>query len=267
MKDIFERIFELKRERRVFCLTTLIKSDGSSPRDLGARMIVYPQGDIEYTIGGGALEKLVVEDAVNGFKERKNFTKRYNLVKKELEEGTPTGMACGGIVEVLFEYFYPEEILIIFGAGHIARAISEIAGLIGLSFIVVDNRKVFAKKEFFPEAVDVIYEDYKESFKKLNIDKNTYIVIVTYAHQFDSVCLEEALKTEAKYIGMIGSKNKVKTVFKEIEGKGLKIDERVHAPVGLDIGGKTPGEVALSIMAEIVKIKNRGSGKSMRELL
>ncbi|RLD15935.1 MAG: XdhC/CoxI family protein, partial [Caldiserica bacterium] len=79
MKDIFERIFELKRERRVFCLTTLIKSDGSSPRDLGARMIVYTEGNIEYTIGGGALEKLVVEDAVNGFKERKNFTKRYNL--------------------------------------------------------------------------------------------------------------------------------------------------------------------------------------------
>jgi len=267
MNDIFERVVELKKERRSFCLTTLIKEEGSSPRDLGTRMLVFPDGKIDFTIGGGALEKLVIKDALVGFKKKENFTKKYNLTKNDIKGEIPTGMYCGGNVEVLFEYFYPEEILIIFGAGHVAKAIAKLCNVLKFPYIIVDNRKDYAKKEYFPGVSEVVRSNYKESFKNLSIDENTYIIIVTYCHQFDSVCLEESLKTKAKYIGMIGSQNKVKTILKEIKKKGIKIDNRVYSPVGLDIGGNSPEEIALSIVSEILKVKYNLTGKSMRELL
>jgi xanthine dehydrogenase accessory factor len=263
-EDIFLRVSELCRMGKPFALATVVHVEDSTPRSAGARMIVFPEGSTEGTVGGGAVEKLVIENAVRMLAENKSARVVYDLGTGK--EGLATGMICGGRVEVLIESFRPGTTLFIFGAGHVGRKLSEFAELLGIPYWMVDNRKTYAAEELFPGAMGVVCEEFRESFGRLPIDENSFIIIVTYGHQYDSVCLEEALKTPAHYIGMIGSRKKVKAILDSLSAKGVPVnDERVFAPVGLDLGDSSPGQIGVSILAEILKLTSGGSGRHMRE--
>ncbi len=264
MKDIFYRISELRTSGRIFALATMVKAGQSTPRKPGARMIVFQNGKIEGTIGGGKLEQMVIEDATRAIQNKETTTKVYILSEGKRAENT--GMICGGKVEIFIEVF-PGNLprLVIFGGGHIAQKLGPMARLAGIPFWVVDDRKAFASEDRFPEAERVIHSPFSKAFSKIKITKSTYVVIVTNGHKGDAICLEKALKTPACYIGMIGSRVKVKTTFAALEKKGVRIgkEKRVYAPIGLKLGDHTPGEIAVSILSEIIKLKSGGTAEHL----
>lgn len=280
--DIFERIAALRKEGKPFALATVVHSEDSTPRKPGARMIVHRDGSVEGTIGGGALEKQVADDAVGLLGEGRTEKRTYDLGENRGDAGssaagsgrTPEGgqtssvlpALCGGRAEVLIESFSANLTLFIFGAGHVGKKLAELCAVLDIAHWVVDDREEFAKRELFPGAAGVLFSGFKESFSKLRINEHSRIVIVTYGHRHDGVCLEEALKTPAAYIGMIGSRAKVKALLESLASRGIDtVDPRIYAPVGLHLGDSSPGEIGVSIIAEILKIKSKGSGRHMRE--
>ncbi len=265
MQDIFSRIAQLKTKGSCFVLATIVHSEGSTPREPGARMIVLPDGNVEGTVGGGALEKRVIEDAIHLMGEGNSKKYVYDMGKdgKDIQ----LGMICGGKTEVLLERFGKSVKIFIFGAGHVGKKCAEMCSLLNLPFWVVDDRTDFARSEIFPGAVKVLLSDFSSSFSKLPIDQNSYVIIATYGHQYDGTCLEEAAHTEARYIGMIGSRRKVKTILQKLKKKGVNVDDpRIYAPVGLHLGDNSPEEISMSILAEIVKLKSEGTARHMREM-
>lgn len=248
--EVFNRIAELMKTGREFAVATIVSASKGTPRKSGTRMIIFPDGSTEFTIGGGQLERTAIKKGIKAIKDDKEIN-----FKVELKTGK-SGMACGGEVEVLVEVFKTTLRVIIFGGGHIGLALSRILDVIGMPYIVVDDRRDFVTSERFPNATKVRLSAYDKVVRDLRVDENTYCVIVTHSHRGDKRVLGDLLKTPAIYLGMIGSKNKVKTVLYSIGKEGIKVDtERIYAPIGLDIGGDAPEEIAIAIAAEILKVR------------
>ena len=252
MLDIYQEIVKLTAEGEEAALVTIVSTSGSTPREEGAKMLVKADGSILGTIGGGSLEIQVCQKAIEVI--RKGKPERLHF---RLKEGEEPGMICGGDLEVFIEPILSSPSLYIFGGGHISLSLAKIGKLLGFKITVIDDRAEFANPQRFPEAELTLAEDFNRVFPKLKIDKSSYIVIVTRGHERDELVLEWALGAKAKYIGMIGSRTKNKAVFAHLLAKGIpqELLDKVHAPIGLEINAQTPEEIALSIMAEIVKVR------------
>lgn len=254
-EDIFNK-------KNVACVT-VINTEGSVPRDSGSKMLVYEDGSIYGTVGGGMAEKIAVEEAVKAIKEGKNKKIELDLTPKGIDA------LCMGKQEMFIEvYLWPLKVFIM-GGGHVSKSLSYVLDFLSIPYTVVDDRKDIANRDNFKNAVDIINEFPHKAFSKLKIDKNSYIVIVTRGHSLDKECLEEAIKTDAKYIGMIGSRSKVKEIFKILNKKKLypDKDKRVFSPIGVNTGGKTPNEIAVSIAAEILAVSNNVKPIHMKEAI
>jgi xanthine dehydrogenase accessory factor len=258
MSHIYQKINELLDKQETFALATIVDYKGSVPRRL-AKMIVTRELKTYGTIGGGCVEGQVAEEAGLMLREgRKGVVlKSYDLVE---EEAGGVGMNCGGKIDVTIEIIEPEPRLIIAGSGHIASALAKLGQMLGFEITVIDP---MAKKDRFPEARLVISDFVETAMPTTHASPNTYIVIVT-RHKDDMPALKAALKTDATYIGLIGSKRRVLQAFQILLKEGyttLQLD-RINAPIGLDIGAETPDEIALSIMAEITQHRRFGHTKS-----
>ncbi len=259
--DFFQKINELQSRGMAAALITVVEARGSVPREAGAKMIVQHDGRIFGTIGGGAVEALVIEEAQQVIKNG-----RPRLVKHDLndEEGSDTGMVCGGNMTFFIEPLAVTEKLYIFGGGHIALYLSRLAELMGWRYAVIDDREEFCNAERFPKAEQLYVEAPGKTAAQLTTGHSDYIIIITRDHAYDYDVLREVLKSNAGYIGMIGSKLKRKQIYEKlITVDGVSDDRlaRVHSPIGLDIHAETPEEIALSIMAELVQVKRAGSMK------
>jgi xanthine dehydrogenase accessory factor len=254
MDDIYQEIVRVKTEGGEAALVTVVSASGSTPREEGAKMLVKPDGSIIGTIGGGSLEAQIIGEAVKVIRQGKPKRLHRSLTAKEAGD---EGMICGGDLEVFIEPILTPPTLYIFGGGHIALALTKMGKLCGFKIAVIDDRAEFASAERFPEAEFVLAEDFTKSFAQLRIDKSSYIVIVTHGHRHDEVVLEWAVSTPAKYIGMIGSKTKNETIFSHLRDRGVSKEhlDRVHAPIGLEIGAQTPEEIAVSILAEVIEVR------------
>jgi len=170
-----------------------------------------------------------------------------------------TGLVCGGTLDIFIEPVLPPALLYIFGAGHVALNLYKTAKSAGFDVSVIDDRESYANRERFPEAKEVVAEDFDKAMARLNPPESSFIVIVTRGHRDDMRVLRWAVQTSARYIGMIGSKRKTITIFRELVKEGLaeNLFERVHAPVGLDIGAITPEEIAVAITAELIAVRRR----------
>jgi xanthine dehydrogenase accessory factor len=254
--DIYQEIVRLSASGEDGAVATVIAASGSTPREEGAKMLVKADGSIMGTVGGGNIEKQVIQEALDVMRKGKARKLDYRLHSSG-EHGLETGMICGGDVEVFIEPIISAPRLYILGGGHIAIPLAKMARLADFKIIVIDDREGFATIERFPDAAEIITCDFAASYEKLKIDQNSYIVIVTHGHKGDETALEGALKTPAKYIGMIGSKEKNKAVFSHLLAKGFTQEElnRVHAPIGIKIMAQTPQEIAVSILAELILVK------------
>jgi len=251
--DIYAELARLSAAGEEAALATVISASGSTPREEGAKMLVRPDGSIMGTIGGGAMEKAVIKEALEVMRRGK-----ARKMEHRLSAGGELGMICGGDTEIFIEPITAAPPLFVFGGGHIAVPLVKMAGLAGFKITVVDERPDFASAERFPDAAGVLALDIPSAYARLNVDKGSYIVIVTHGHKGDEAALEGALKTPARYIGMIGSKEKNKAVFAHLLAKGFTQDDlaRAHAPIGLRIKAQTPEEIAVSILAEMIAVRH-----------
>lgn len=263
MLEVFERAAELLRDGDTIAVVSIVATSGSTPQKSGARMIVDARGASYYTIGGGGLEAAVIEDAVRAIENGKSLIKEYDLTGGS---GSTPAMACGGRATVVIDVVYPPLRLVIFGAGHVGRALAECARGLGFSISIVDDREDYLKPEPFGESVDLIQGPSEYEGELPALDQNCYVVICTRSHVFDLRVLRHAVGSDVAYLGMIGSRLKVKGAFEKLlsEGVSRREMERVHAPIGLDIGSKTPKEIAISILAEIIKTRNQDGRRDKR---
>lgn len=258
--NIFQKINELLEKGERFAVVTIIKSEGSSPRGVGARMIVLEDGRTFGTIGGGCAERGVKDLALKALDSGEPRTVEMKL---EEEEKGGIGMKCGGEIEVSIEILQSTPKLVLIGGGRVAVAVAELAEEIGFDAEIVDP---FAEKSNFPDSAKVVSKPVKEGLAEINVTPQSYIVIIT-RHKYDEPALKGSLKTDADYIGLMGSKTRVKSIFEKLEKEGIGREDlsRVNAPIGLDIGAETPKEIAVSIIAEIMK-ERRSPGSTGENL-
>jgi xanthine dehydrogenase accessory factor len=260
-EEIFQKANELLSKGETFAIATIVRTEGSTPRKLGAKMIVLKDGSTFGTIGGDCVESGAVAEALEAIKEGKSRT--VSMVLEEEEFGG-VGMRCGGKAEVYIEVINPTPKLLILGGGHVGAEVAKLGSGLGFSVTVIDPS---VKEENFPKLVKVIPEFIDKGISKVEITPQTYIVIAT-GHKYDEPALRAVINSEAAYIGMIGSKRKAATVYRNLLDEGVPEEnlKRVHAPIGLDIGAETPEEIAVSIIAEIVRERRKpeASGKSLK---
>ena len=256
--DIYEQIVELRRQGRRGAVATIVNVRGSIPSFHTAKMLVRDDGSIVGTIGGGCVEADVWQAAREVMESEKARTLKFDLNQDPKYD---TGLVCGGTLEVFVEPVLPPAILYVFGAGHVALHLCQAAANAGFEVTVTDDRSSYATKERFPTAREVLAGDFDETTQKLDPSESSYIVIVTRGHRDDMRILRWAVQTRARYVGMIGSKRKVIEIFKTLKQEGVPahLFDRVHAPVGLDIGAVTPEEIAVAITAELIAVRRQAS--------
>jgi xanthine dehydrogenase accessory factor len=261
--NIFLEAAKLHDQGVAFALATIIASKGSTPRN-DAKMIVKSDGSIRGTIGGGLAELFIIKEAMAAIEGNQSKVVEYNL-NSEAADGIQ--MLCGGEIAVFIEAVLPKPRIIMIGAGHVGLAISKLVEFLEYTLIIVDDREEFANSEKYPMAAGIFCDnDIEKVIAALHIDNNTYIVIATA--DADLPALKSVINTNAAYIGMIGSKRKVAIVNDLLQKEGISPErlQCIYAPVGLDIGSETPEEIAVSILAEILKVRNAKTGLSLREV-
>jgi xanthine dehydrogenase accessory factor len=254
--DIYEEIVRLRQEGRRGAIATIVNVRGSIPSFETAKMLIRDDGSILGTVGGGCVEAEVWQAAREVMESEKPRTITFNLNQDPKYD---TGLVCGGTLDIFIEPVLPPASLYIFGAGHVALNLYRTAKNAGFDVNVIDDRESYANRERFPEAKEVIAEDFDRAMARISPNETSYIVIVTRGHHDDMRVLRWAVQTQARYIGMIGSKRKTITIFRELVKEGIPehLFERVHAPVGLDIGAITPEEIAVAITAELIATRRR----------
>jgi xanthine dehydrogenase accessory factor len=229
---------------------------GSIPSFETAKMLIRDDGSMVGTVGGGCVEAEVWQAAREVMESEKPRTLTFNLNQNPKYD---TGLVCGGTLDIFIEPVLPPASLYIFGAGHVALNLYRTAKNAGFDVTVVDDRENYANRERFPDAKEIIAEDFEKAMARLRPSETSSIVIVTRGHRDDMRVLRWAVETRARYVGMIGSKRKTITIFRELVKEGIpeSLFERVHAPVGLDIGAITPEEIAVAITAELIAVRRR----------
>ena len=255
--DLFEEIVRMRRAGQRGALATIVHTNGSIPSFESSRMLVREDGTIAGTVGGGCVEADVWAAAKEVMVKEAPRKLVFNLNNEATYDN---GLICGGTVEVFVEPILPQPVVYLFGGGHVATAVAKAAQLAGFGIAVIDDREVFANKQRFPMAQE-IYTTFEEAFEKIQPNGSSYLVIVTRGHKEDMRVLAWAVRTPARYVGMIGSKRKVLSVYRALEKDGYKIEEfdRVFAPMGLEIGALSPEEIAISIVSELVAVRRNSA--------
>jgi xanthine dehydrogenase accessory factor len=262
--DLFEEIVRMRREGKRGALATIVHTNGSIPSFESSRMLVREDGTIAGTIGGGCVEADVWAAAREVMQKEAPRKMVFNLNNAANYDN---GLICGGTLEVFVEPILPQPMVYLFGGGHVSMAVAAAAHAAGFGVGVVDDREQFANKQRFPMAQE-IFTSYEDAFARLKPTASSYLVIVTRGHKEDMRCLAWAVRTEARYVGMIGSKRKVLSVYEALEKEGYRAEEfaRVYAPMGLEIGALTPEEIAISITAELIAIRRNAADAAHKKV-
>jgi xanthine dehydrogenase accessory factor len=262
MDTIYEAIAEAGRKREAVALATIVQTHGSTPRQVGTKMLIRPNGTSMGTIGGGALEAAIIEAAQEALSEGKSRLVHYGLRADKHEEDLGV---CGGDLDVFIDVIAPQPTLLLIGAGHVAVPLAKLAHLLGFRTVVFDDRAEYANRDCFPQAEEVLVEEFEAGLSRLDITPNTWIIVATRSHESDAAALRAVVESSAAYIGLLGSRRKVSLIFKAVQEQGVGEEQlaRVYAPVGLDLGAETPEEIALSIMAEIIMLRQGGKGQPL----
>jgi len=263
MRSIYQALAELEKNNESAALCTVVKSEGSTPRHVGSKMLVYPDGKFIGTVGGGELENRVIKTTLASLKTGIGQTLSYTM--SDPSRGDPG--VCGGTVEVFVEPILPPALIVVIGAGHVGKAVVHLAKWLGFRVALSDDRAEFCNPESIPNADAYYPVPMAELVNQLKVTHQTYLVITSRGSSVDAAGLPSLLDSEAAYIGVIGSKRRWLTTVKALKEKGVTEEKiaRVHSPMGLELNAETPEEIAVSIMAEIMMLKDKGTGKMMKE--
>lgn len=265
--NLYREMATLTEEGTPFVLVTVVESAGSTPRKAGAKMIVLPDGRTIDTIGGGKIEAQATVDALDCLQRGISRVAEYEL---RTTGEHALGMVCGGETKVFLEVHLAAKTLVLVGAGHISQKLAPMAKMLDMRVVVVDSREELANTSVFPDADEVVVGDQADVGTLIPLTERSNVVIVTHGHVFDKDALRSVVNSRAGYIGMIGSRSKVRTVISQLEEEGVDpvALSRVFTPIGLDIGGQTPAEIAISILAEIIAVEHDkiGSGRNLTNL-
>jgi xanthine dehydrogenase accessory factor len=255
--SVYSELSRLEVENRAGAFCVVIRTHGSTPRHSGSKMVVYPDGTITGTVGGGELENRVIAEARKAILDGRPRILEYNMVDPQRGD---VGV-CGGQVEVYVEPIQPKPTLVIIGSGHVGKAVAHLAHWLGFRVVVNDDRPGFCTPEAVPEADEYIPVPMADLPERLHIDPWTYLVLTTRGMDVDVEGLPALLETPAAYIGVIGSKRRWASTRKYMLEHGVAEEKitHVHTPIGIEIHAETPEEIAVSILAEIITIRQGGN--------
>lgn len=249
--DIYEEIARLRKAGRRAALATIVQVQGSIPSYETSKILVRDDGTILGTVGGGCVEAEVWSVAQDVMREEKSRRLHFNL--NQMPEADQ-GLVCGGSLDIFVEPILAVPTLFLMGGGHVSLAVSRVAGISGFEAVVADDRESFASRERFPEAAGLFSGPWGDIFPRLAVNDFSYIIVATRGHKSDLDCLRWAIATPARFVGMVGSRRKRAEFIKVLSREGAPEERlaRIHSPVGLRIGALTPGEIAVSIVAEMI---------------
>lgn len=250
--NLYAEIVQLQKKGIACALCKIVNTKGSTPRKIGAQMLVKPNSEIIGTIGGGNLEKKVIENALHQIDKKEAKLFKHDLVHQH-------NMCCGGTVEIFIEPIFPMKKLYIFGAGHTGKALANFANQLDFEIYVIDDRKDYLGELSQLNSVNKLHADYKKVLPTLPFDKNTYVVILTYEHEIDRDILSYCINQPHAYIGMIGSQRKIEITKKMFLNASICNQEKldtINMPIGIDISAESPEEIAISILAKLIELKN-----------
>lgn len=258
--DIFDAVARLRAHGGRGVLATVVGTRGSTPGREAMRLLLHEDGTFLGSVGGGCVEAEVVAEAHAVLAHDRPRRRTFRLTERETGD---EGLACGGELDVFFEPVTAPA-LVLFGAGHVSRDLAEIAARAGFRVTVVDDREQFANAGRFPSAARIVArESFQQAFADLQVTPATCCVVVTRGHAMDLACLDYALHTPAPYVGLIGSQRKIGAILARLGGEGrlAGVDlARLHAPIGLDVGAVTHGEIAVAVAAELVAFRRHVLG-------
>jgi len=259
--EIYKIINQLVSENRAFVTATVVDHKGSAPGKTGFKIVVEFDGTSSGTVGGGAIEKKVIDDALDRLKTGQNGLHEYLLSNKakENENATVVPMSCAGRVTIFYEVHGARPTIYVFGGGHVGQALLYHLKPLGYNSILIDNRAEFANPEKNPYASEIIHTDYEEFARTFDPAANSFVAILTHGHKYDSKILNILYKRKLSfpYIGIIASKSKAAGIFKNLrETISSKVDtSSIYSPIGLKIGGNSASEIGLAIAAEMQSVR------------
>jgi xanthine dehydrogenase accessory factor len=262
-RPMFQEIEAALAQGEEVALATVVKTSGAAPCAPGARLLVRAGGATSGTLGGADTDGRVARDALAAL-----AAGQANLFTYHLDPaGSDSVGSCGATLEVFIESLRPEPRLLIAGSGHVGQALARLVAPLGWRVALLDDRSEFAREASLPAGIDVAVGEMPGLLLDRRPDAATWIVIATRGHRTDEDVLRAALAGPTAYVGMIGSPSKVRNIFSKLLASGVSPDDvaRVHAPIGLDLGAQTPGEIALSIAAEMLMIRSGASGTPLRQ--
>lgn len=242
--NIYQEALRMRQRGGSAILATLVLVDGDFPRGEGSKVLIENSGEKVGSLSGGAeLEKKILSEGQEVLREKKPKVLVLSSENRKME--------------ILLEPVFSEPTVYVFGGGHVSEQVAPLAKKVQFKVVIIDDREIFANRERFPDADEVIVSEFERCFDRLNIGDSSYIVIVTRGHLYDGIVLEQAVESRAGYIGMIGSRKKIRTLYQSLTKKGIAKETlgRVHAPIGIDINSETPEEIAVSIVAELIKVR------------
>ena len=254
-REVFAAVAAALERGEPAALVTIVSTTGSTPQRVGAKMLVFADGRIVGTIGGGCYENDAFWKARDAIATRKPQLLHYELSDDFAQE---TGLICGGQMDVYIEPIEPSPELYVVGAGHVGLHLARLASDVGFRVHVADDREKFANRERFPFAVEIVVDDIPAWIARTNLPAHAYAVIVTRGHTNDLEAMRALAPRELRYLGLIGSRAKVARIYDALAEANMPAEflKRVHAPIGLDIGAVTPQEIAVSILAELIAVKH-----------
>lgn len=262
MDAIYQAIAEVERNHEHAALCTVVSSEGSTPRHVGSKMLVFPDGRFVGTVGGGDLEHRVLDEAWMAIAEGRPRLLHYSM--SDPTRGDPG--VCGGQVEVFVEPILPPPSVVVVGGGHVGKAVAHLAKWLGFRVAVSDDRPEFCNKEAIPDADAFYVCSMAELPSRMKIDRRSYLVLTTRGSSVDVDGLPALVDAHPAYVGVIGSRRRWAMTLKELEARGVSKERmaEVRSPMGLELQAETPEEIAVSIMAEILMVRDRGTGRSMK---
>ena len=256
MSSLSEELVRISEQEAAAVLATVIEVEGNDRVEPGAKCLVRDGKITAETVGDARVVQAILQESGTHLRDEKS-----KLVSLDIPD-------AGGRLQIFFEVMPAPPKLIVVGAGHIAMPLAKIAKVVDFHVTVIDDRLLYANRERFPDADEVLVGDMAQMLKEMTITPSCYIVLITRGHKYDEPCLREIIHSQAKYIGMIGSRRRIKACFQRFRDEekiAEEMIERVYAPIGLDIATETPAEIALSILGEVIKVRRGGKAASLSD--